>query len=115
MKKIKITALILVAVIIVSIAGIFAGCGSKMKSFEGTYIGNSGSVMILYKDGTGQYQDGKSSSIEPAAWRIEDGKIIVYAEDLGYEIYADISTSTTSLLFQSDKSRWNDELFVKTN
>ena len=113
MKKMKWMTLILALVLIV--LTLCACTGSKMRSLQGSYVGSSGSLMILYKDGTGQYQDNGSSHAEPATWRIEGDTVIVYAEDLGYEIYADISSGSSSLLFQSDRSRWNDELFQKVN
>ncbi len=110
MKKVNLKRIMVSLILCISL--FLVGCGTP--KYIGAYIGNDGSVMVLEKDGTGTYKAGKWKSTEPCTWKTEDEKIIVSCEELGYDIYAEISDSTTGLMFQSDSSHWRDELFVKT-
>lgn len=107
----KILALLLSAIMV---AVIFTGCGSDLEKYAGTYVGKEGTILILNKDGTASYTQTNWSKIDTGAWEIEDDQIVVFDVDgLGYDIYADIKDSATVLLFKSDHSKWNDEVFVK--
>lgn len=98
---------------------IFGACGGKTKSYIGTWIGQQESVLILKDDGTCKYKDGGDDETEDGIWEIQDKQIIVkncvYHDGQPYDIYADIDDSDESLLFESDNSHWNDELFIKSN
>ncbi|NMA66902.1 MAG: hypothetical protein GX957_11830 [Clostridiaceae bacterium] len=89
-------------------------CGENTKDYAGTWIGNGSSTLILNSDMTCKYTYSKWKHAEEGIWRIEDNKVVV-ADCLDYEIYAEIGESESSLLFQSDSSTWNDELFIKSN
>lgn len=84
-------------------------CGKsyKMEDYVGTYVGQAGTVLILKENGECLYNTRRNTS-----WNIEDDRIVI---DTGVcEIYAELDdNSPLLLLFQSDSSRWNDELFVK--
>lgn len=111
----KVLAMILTVGMLISMCA----CGDKSKDYAGTWIGQGGSALILNSDGTCKYTYTKWDEATEGTWSIEDNRIIVkgclsyHSED--YDIYADIGESSESLLFQSDSSHWNDELFIKSN
>lgn len=103
---------IILAVVLMMV--ILTGCGSGLKEYAGTYLGESGGVLILNKDGTATCTWSNWRDIYDCSWRIEDGYIIVSdIKPLPYDIFAKIELSTTALLFDADAYGWDPELFVK--
>lgn len=94
-----------------------AGCGEAEDDYEGTYRGSSGnSLLILEPEGRAAYTQERSTggpSADSGTWHIEDDMLIVDVENLRDEIYADIADSPENLLFESENSLWNDEIFSK--
>lgn len=109
MKKIRLTALM---ALLLAAVMMLAGC-SKEKDYLGTYVSAKGTTLVLKEDGKCKYTQLSWDESKEGTWKIEDDKIIVSGV-LDYEIYAELGESTTSLLFESDSTRWNDETLIKT-
>lgn len=93
-----------------------SGCGGGDSKYEGSYRGSSDrTVLTLESGGSASYSQQMKRGLEAGdgTWRVEDDKLIVDVEPLDYEIYADVSDSPESLLFKSENSKWNDEIFTK--
>lgn len=95
---------------------LLSACSSKESKYEGTYVGSKSATLILRSGGKCSYVQTNWSKAEDGTWSIEDDVLTVSGvERLGYDIYAKLEGDSTALLFEADSSRWNDELFVKSN
>lgn len=101
--------------IILLIALVFSlcSCGNDTEKYVGIYVSTKADTLILDEDGTCIYTEADRNKSKTGNWILEDGKITV-KNVFRYDIYAKIINDSTSLLFQADNSKWNDELFVKS-
>lgn len=116
--KIKRTHRILITVLVLALLCtlVLSACSSKESKYEGTYVGSKSATLILRSGGKCSYVQTNWSKAEDGTWSIEDDVLTVSGvERLGYDIYARLEGDSAALLFEADSSRWNDELFVKSN
>lgn len=102
-----------VAIIIICLSILLCACGKKEKSFEGTWRGQRGGVLILKKDGICKYTQDDWTETLDGVWYIEKDKLIVEGA-YEFDIYAELEGASEALLFQADESFWNDELYIKS-
>ena len=82
--------------------------GNKVS---GEYLGEDGTHLIIYRDGTCQYNyDGNGSK---GSWYIVDDVLYMNIDYLGYEIYAYIDDFQNEMLVESDSYYWSSEYFYK--
>lgn len=106
---------IVVTVLIVCIVSMMNACGEKRYAdYEGTWIGEAGSVLILCKDKTCKYKDGNDDEIVEGTWDLTND-ILVVSGCLDYDIKSKLERTTGELLFEADNSEWIDEVFTKTD
>lgn len=91
--------------------------GYTKADFAGTYIGLHGSGITLFENGKAEYFCKEWTSVETNDdWFLEDNRLTLYSQSLGYKVYADIEgNNITSFTFTSDSSSWADEMFVKVD
>lgn len=89
------------------------GCGNPESKLLGEYSGTSDSYIKLMKDGECVYSESDYTGSAKGTWFVEDGVVYVYADNLGYTIYAEIDEDDDGLLFKSESYSWNDEYFTK--
>lgn len=106
---------IVVMVLMVCIVSMINACGEKRYAdYEGTWLGEAGSVLILYEDKTCMYKDGSDDEIVEGTWDLEND-ILVVSGCLDYNIQSKLEQETDELLFEADNSEWIDEIFTKTD
>ena len=90
-------------------------CKRKLTSrLAGTWYGTEGSVIVLNEDGTCHYSDDYNES--DGSWSVDDDNVIhIFADGLGYEIYAELEDGyrTVSMMVIADSSNWNNEEFTR--
>ena len=108
----KIISIIIAVILVMTM---LTACGGNMKKYAGTYVGQSGSTLILNKDSTCQYTTEIlwTSVTGDCSWTVQDNKIIITGL-ADSDVYANIGDSSDSLLFRSDSWMWGDQLFTKT-
>lgn len=106
--------------LLLALSFLLSGCKSGEKSDEdyteiyaGTYVGEYGSTIILKKDGTCKYKDSFTVNVVEGKWSVKNKKITA-SGFLNYSIYAEITDSETTLLFEAFDRDWRDELFTKS-
>ncbi|WIE81436.1 hypothetical protein [Curtobacterium sp. MCSS17_016] len=108
------------ATAVVALLLTLTGCSSSADKYAGTYKGSSGdTTLLLSSDGTAAYTQShpgtqRSDDVATTTWEEKDGVITVKENDvLDYDIKAKVDPQSTSLLFQSEDSGWNDEIYTK--
>lgn len=110
------TALRIVAVVLTALAlslGLTSCSGSPRV--EGTYTGSAGTTLLVLKDdGSALYSYKKRGSQETGSgtWSVDQGVLSVYVDSLEYEIFANTDRFDGTLLFESDDSSWNAEIYT---
>ena len=105
-----------VAVVLTALAltlGLTA-CGGSPR-VEGTYTGSAGTTMLVLKDdGSALYSQQKRAGLETGAgtWSVDDDVLSVSVDSLSYEIFANTDRFDGTLLFESDDSSWNAEIYT---
>ena len=105
-----------VAVVLTALAlalGLTA-CGGSPQ-VEGTYTGSAGTTMLVLKDdGSALYSQQKRAGLETGAgtWSVDDDVLSVSVDSLSYEIFANTDRFDGTLLFESDDSSWNAEIYT---
>lgn len=106
-----------VAIVLTSLALVLGltACGGN-PGVEGTYTGSAGTTMLVLKgDGSALYSQQKSAGLETGAgtWSVDDGVLRVDVDSLSYEIFANADGFDGTLLFESDSTSWNDEIYTR--
>lgn len=101
-------------VLVVCLSVVLSACSKSLpERIIGYYTGDGRSEITFYDNGTCMYDHPKFSQPSRGSWTIVDDKVIVKGI-FTYDIYADVSNfNDRTLFFQSESSRWNDELFTK--
>ena len=92
----------------------FTACGGSPQ-VEGTYTGSAGTTMLVLKDdGSALYSQQKRAGLETGAgtWSVDDDVLSVSVDSLSYEIFANTDRFDGTLLFESDDSSWNAEIYT---
>ena len=85
---------IVVMVLMVCIVSMINACGEKRYAdYEGTWLGEAGSVLILYEDKTCMYKDGSDDEIVEGTWDLEND-ILVVSGCLDYNIQSKLEQET---------------------
>ena len=88
---------------------------TDMERLVGTYVGETGSGLTIYEDGTADNYNIMWTSVETGMpWTLEDDVVTVTSKKLGYDIFAELGTDEdTDLFFESKDVGWDDEKFMK--
>lgn len=80
----------------------------------GLYIGENGSGLIIYSEGKADYYWYGWDSVETGdIWHYENNKLTIYMPSCQCDVYAEIPEEVTStLVFKSNSSNWNEESFI---
>lgn len=100
---------IFAAILVCCMTLVLFACGTSMKSLSGSYVSAKGTSIILREDGTCTYTQLSWDKSKDGTWTLEEG-VVTVSGVFDYDIYAAIEDGTTSLLFKSDSSSWNEEV-----
>ena len=104
-----------IAAAVILLAGL-SGCGGIESKLPGTYSGSAGTTtLVLNKDGSALYSQVKDSGTDSGkgTWKVDDKTLRVNADSLDYEIFANLEGFDGSLMFESEDSSWNSEIYTQ--
>lgn len=86
-----------------------------VKEISGVvFVGLKGSAMTLYDDGTADYYwFGGENITEDNTWMAKDNVVTVHLPSLFCDIKGTIENNNSFVMFQSDSTTWDDEVFYK--
>ncbi|GEM_PF-5519063 len=89
----------------------------EIAAVEGTYVGENGSGLTFFANGTSSYYYKTYSDVEAGnLWQYKDGILTWNSKELGCDIYAEVKDGdTTQLRFKSDSVLWDDENYIKVD
>lgn len=76
-------------------------------------IGNQGSAITMYDDGTADYYWIEGGDVKTDnAWSKKDNVLTIQVPSLNCDIYAEWDGKNNTLVFQSDSLNWDEEQFI---
>lgn len=92
------------------------GMGVSVDEVRGTYVGETGSVIVIHENGTATYYwYGWDDLYDNNNWRLEDRKIIISLPAVQCDVAGNVVAVNEETVFESASMNWDDEKFIRIN